>query len=41
MMNKSKGEYAYTMLDIAGKATDDIVATLSGFEGVIKVRVIK
>lgn len=41
MMNKSKGEYAYTMLDIAGKATDDIVAALSGFEGVIKVRVIK
>lgn len=41
MMNKSKGEYAYTVIDAAGKVTEDIVARLSEIEGVIKVRVIK
>lgn len=41
MMNKSKGEYAYTVIDAAGAVSEDIVARLSEIEGVIKVRVIK
>ena len=41
MMNKSKGEYAYTMLDVAGVVSDDIVAKLTAIADVIKVRVIK
>lgn len=41
MMNKSKGEYAYTVIDAAGTVSEDIVARLSEIEGVIKVRVIK
>ena len=41
MMNKSKGEYAYTMLDVAASVTDEIVEKLNAIEGVIKVRVVK
>lgn len=39
MLNKSRGEYAYTMLDVAN-ADDAIVAKISEIEGVIRVRVI-
>lgn len=41
MTNKSKGEVAYTMLDVESKITDDIVAKLSTIEGVYRVRVVK
>ena len=41
MMNKSKGEYAYTMLDIEQAATDDIISKLKAIDGVIRVRVVK
>ena len=41
MMNKSKGDYAYTMLDVAEAVNEDQVAKLEAIEGVIKVRVIK
>lgn len=40
MVNKSKGDYAYTMMDVAGGA-DDIASEIGGIDGVIKVRVIK
>jgi len=39
MLNKSRGDYAYTMLDVAD-ADDAIVAKISEIEGVIRVRVI-
>lgn len=41
MLNKSKGEFAYTMLDVEEKATDDIVNKLKSIDGVIRVRVVK
>ena len=41
MLNKSKGEYAYTMLDVESPVTEEIVAKLKQIEGVIRVRVIK
>jgi len=41
LMNKSKGEYAYTMLDLDHPASDAVVEALKHIEGVIKVRVIK
>ncbi|MBQ0042292.1 MAG: phosphoglycerate dehydrogenase [Lachnospiraceae bacterium] len=41
MMNKSRGEVAYTVLDIESKATDDIVAKLNAIDGVFRVRVVK
>ena len=41
LMNKSKGEYAYTMLDLDHPASAAVVEALKGIEGVVKVRVIK
>lgn len=41
MLNKSKKDYAYTLLDVAGNVSDDVVAKLSAVDTVIKVRVIK
>lgn len=41
MMNKSKGEVAYTMLDVESKVTPEIVKTLESIDGVFRVRVVK
>lgn len=41
MTNKSKGDVAYTMLDIESPATADIVKQLEAIEGVYRVRVVK
>ena len=40
MVNKSKGDNAYTMLDVAGQVSDAVVAKLSAVEGIMRVRVI-
>ena len=40
-MNKSKGEFAYTMLDLDHPASPTVVESLKKIEGVVKVRVIK
>lgn len=40
MLNKSRGDYAYTMLDVDGSIDDKIIDRLAAIEGVIKVRVI-
>lgn len=39
MLNKSRGDYAYTMLDVA-EANDEIANKISSIDGIIKVRVI-
>lgn len=41
MMNKSRGEVAYTMLDLEQAATDEIIAKLKEIDGVFRVRVVK
>lgn len=41
MMNKSRGDYAYTILDICSDSTDEVVKELEALDGVIRVRVIK
>ncbi len=41
MVNKSKGDYAYTMIDTDSVSTDDIVKKLEAIDDVIRVRVIK
>ncbi len=41
MVNASKKDQAYTMIDAAGDVTDDIVKKLAAVDSVIKVRVIK
>ena len=40
MINKSKKEYAYTMLDVDGTVGNDIVSAIEAIAGVIKVRTI-
>ncbi|MBE6667280.1 MAG: 3-phosphoglycerate dehydrogenase [Ruminococcaceae bacterium] len=40
MVNKSKGDNAYTILDIAGEVSDAVVAKLSAVDGIMRVRVI-
>ncbi|MCH5275233.1 MAG: phosphoglycerate dehydrogenase [Lachnospiraceae bacterium] len=41
MTNKSKGNVAYTMLDVESPATTQIVEKLSAIDGVFRVRVVK
>ncbi|MBQ3794156.1 MAG: phosphoglycerate dehydrogenase [Lachnospiraceae bacterium] len=41
MNSKSKGEYAYTIIDIDGELPEDVVNKLKETEGVIRIRVIK
>ncbi len=41
MTNKSRGEYAYTMMDLEAPATAEIIEKLSAFDGVFRVRVVK
>lgn len=40
MINKSRGDYAYTVLDVAS-ATDDVKSALEAVDNVFKVRIIK
>lgn len=41
MMNKSKGEVAYTMMDLESPATDEMISRLQAIAGVFRVRVVK
>lgn len=41
MVNKSRGDFAYTIFDICSEATEAIVKDLEAIDGVIKVRIIK
>ncbi len=40
LTNKSKGEYAYTLIDVDGLPSDEVVQQLQDLNGVIRVRVI-
>lgn len=40
-VNKSRGDVAYTMMDIEQPVTADVVAKLESIEGVFKARIIK
>jgi len=41
MINKSKGQFAYTVLDIESPSTPEIVKKIREIDGVLKVRIIK
>ncbi|MCR5452449.1 MAG: phosphoglycerate dehydrogenase [Lachnospiraceae bacterium] len=41
MSNKTKGEYAYAIIDVDSPITDEVVEKLKNSEGVIRVRVVK
>jgi len=40
MVNKSRGDYAYTVLDIVGSVSEENIKTLEAIDGVLKVRVL-
>jgi D-3-phosphoglycerate dehydrogenase len=40
MYNKSRGDYAYSVLDVCGTITDAMVDRIKAVEGVLKVRVL-
>lgn len=41
LINKSKGEYAYTLIDLDSPATEDLVEMIGEIKNVVKVRIIK
>ncbi len=41
MTNKSRGDYAYSLMDLDAPVTPEVVEALKSIEGVLKVRVIK
>ncbi len=41
MMNKSRGDYAYTVLDVESSDNSEVAEKLSKINGVLKVRIIK
>ncbi len=41
LLNKSKGDYAYTIIDCNEVVADEVVAKLEGVDGVLRVRCIK
>lgn len=41
MINKSKKDWAYTLIDVESEITKDIVEELKSLEGIVKVRVLK
>ena len=41
MMNKSRGDYAYTMMDLEEVASEEAVKALEAIDGVFKVRIVK
>lgn len=41
MTNKSKGNAAYTVVDVTGTIGDDVIAQLRALDGIIRVRVIR
>lgn len=41
MTNKSRGDYAYSLMDLENPVTPEVVKELEAIEGVLKVRVIK
>ncbi len=41
MINKSRGDYAYSLLDLDAVATEAVITKLKDIKGVLKVRVVK
>ena len=40
LLNKSRGEYAYTLIDIDGTVSEDILKQIRGISGVLSARII-
>ena len=39
-MNKSRGDYAYTLIDLGSSLSRDMIAQLEKIDGVLRVRLI-
>ena len=40
LLNKSRGDLAYTLVDVEGEVPDDLPAKIKGIEGVLSARLI-
>ena len=40
MLNKSKGDYAYNIVDISGPINEEIAGAIKNIDGVVKVRIL-
>ena len=40
-MNKGKGDYAYTMMDLESPSTEEMAKLLEQVKGVLRVRIVK
>ena len=38
LLNKSRGDIAYTVIDVEGDVPEDVIAKIAGIKGVLKVR---
>jgi len=41
LVNKSKGNYAYTVIDVDTPVNGDVINKLNSIDGVLKARVVK
>ncbi len=41
MTNKSKGKFAYTLMDLDKRPDDQVIQKLASVEGILRVRVIQ
>ena len=41
MINRSRGDWAYTVFDVTKKPSDTLIAALNAIDGVVRVRVIE
>jgi len=40
MLNKSKADYAYNIIDISSPLTDKTIEAINNIDGVVKVRIL-
>jgi D-3-phosphoglycerate dehydrogenase len=40
LLNKSRGEFAYTLIDADGAVSEDLVGRMARIEGVLAVRIV-
>ncbi|MGB3185485.1 MAG: phosphoglycerate dehydrogenase [Ornithinimicrobium sp.] len=40
LLNKSRGEYAYTLVDVEGEVTADVIEAITAIDGILRVRVL-
>lgn len=41
LVNKGKGDYAYTMMDLESPSTEEMTKLLEQVKGVLRVRIVK